>query len=195
MTETALAKPKRWTLYSKEDRAEVVKLFQQGLALRAISRQTNIPLRTVARWINKLDSTEARHRIRQTTVQVVQETEKTVKAIATKEVKELLDNSIRVGSLALSKAEIAIKHCNGRKHVGALVQATNAAKNGISIARQALGLDQDQSKPSQSITIGSMTMISRLSPEQALKQLTCVSEVPKTVPPADPPIPQDTKPL
>ncbi len=169
MTEAAeLVVPRRQ--YPPESRLKAYDLHAQGLTSGQIGLRLGIPQQTISYWLNraKLSPTS----VRTTANEIQAKVAKSVAFITHKvesEVEQLVRDSLSFGRSVLGKANDQLNDADA----GQLVSLANAGKTGITIARQALGLDQDQSTKQQ-INIGQMSVYARAGtdPLSTLRSIT-----------------------
>lgn len=160
MTETIPRQKQAWTYYTPQQRQQVLDLHSKGKSIREIEAEAKVPSSTVHRWLNKLGVVGLRETVSSSVSQVVREAVTQAKSIANQEIEKFLAEQIKVGTLLTSKAKSIAEGKWNRKQAGNLLSVANTAKIGISIARQALGLDQEGSG-SHTIRIQNMTVLSR----------------------------------
>ena len=186
MTDIApTAKPKRFTRsYTPQQRTEVLELYASGINQPAIALKLGIPQQTCATWLQAAQASKPKakdiaNRVKQSISKAVSKLTAKATSQASAEVQKLLDDSLSFGRIALVQAHNAALACNGRKHVQSLVAATNAAKNAVSMSRQALGLNDT----SESVIVR-VDLVGRIDQPVIDVTPTCgVSEHPLTLTP------------
>lgn len=126
--------------YTPEDRQKVARLYMDGLNQRQIAEQLGIPYSNVSYWLRNRLIGARKDRVDQGVQQAIQHATAQAKAIAGHQVARLLSKSLESGDLLMDKAIHLTGKVNGKKDGNLLVNAANALKTGVSIARQALGL-------------------------------------------------------